>query len=208
MAEIVVTELRPADRERWAELWRGYLDFYETTLPEAIYDETWRRLMTPGPIFGFGARLGDAAAPLVGITHYLFHHHAWSRARLPAALLDNQGRQRHGPAALRPARQVQWLYPLRLRARLSSDGFRRRSTHCSTYRGRKRNPRPSYRAGKVKQAEQHMSRVRLGQTEQGSFVVTLLAPVPHSRVVGRAEASPSLAARARPGRRKDWVTFE
>ena len=44
MAEIVVTELRPADRERWAELWRGYLDFYETTLPEAIYDETWRRL--------------------------------------------------------------------------------------------------------------------------------------------------------------------
>ena len=34
--------------------------------------------MTPGPIFGFGARLGDAAAPLVGITHYLFHDHAWS----------------------------------------------------------------------------------------------------------------------------------
>jgi len=78
MAEIVVTELRPADRERWAELWGGYLDFYETTLPEAIYEETWRRLMTPGPIFGFGARLGDAAAPLVGITHYLFHDHAWS----------------------------------------------------------------------------------------------------------------------------------
>jgi GNAT superfamily N-acetyltransferase len=34
--------------------------------------------MTPGPIFGFGARLGDGAAPLVGITHYLFHDHAWS----------------------------------------------------------------------------------------------------------------------------------
>ena len=166
MAEIVVTELRPADRERWAELWRGYLDFYETTLPEAIYDETWRRLMTPGPIFGFGARLGDAAAPLVGITHYLFHDHAWSpkqvcylqdlfvdaklrgtgcgraliervgqvaRARLPAALLDNQGRQRHGPAALRPARQVQWLYPLRLRARLSTDGFCRRSTRLTDW---------------------------------------------------------------------------
>lgn len=44
------------------------------------------------------------------------------------------------------------------------------------------NPRSSYRAGKVKQAEQYMSRVRLGQRERGSFVVTLLAPVPHAMV--------------------------
>ena len=36
-------------------------------------------MMAPdGAIRGFGARLGDAAAPLVGITHYLFHDHAWS----------------------------------------------------------------------------------------------------------------------------------
>lgn len=79
MSEIVVTELRPTDRERWNALWRGYLDFYETRLPEAIYDLTWTRLMTPdGTIRGFGARLGAASAPLVGITHYLFHDHAWS----------------------------------------------------------------------------------------------------------------------------------
>src|SRR6516162_10961144 len=55
------------------------------------------------------------------------------RARLPAALLDHQGRQRHGPAALRPARQVQWLYPLRLRARLSTDWFCRRSTRLTDW---------------------------------------------------------------------------
>jgi GNAT superfamily N-acetyltransferase len=78
MSDIVVTRLRPEDRPRWAELWRGYLEFYETSLPDAIYDHTWQRLMAPGPIFGFGARLGDAAAALVGITHYLFHDHAWS----------------------------------------------------------------------------------------------------------------------------------
>jgi GNAT superfamily N-acetyltransferase len=78
MAEIVVTELRDNDRERWAELWRGYLDSYETSLPDSIYEETWRRLMAPGPIFGFGARLGDPTSPLVGIAHYLFHDHAWS----------------------------------------------------------------------------------------------------------------------------------
>jgi len=78
MSDIVVTEFRPDDRPRRAELWRGYLDFYETSLPEANYDHTWERLMAPGPIYGFGARLGNASAPLIGITHYLFHDHAWS----------------------------------------------------------------------------------------------------------------------------------
>jgi GNAT superfamily N-acetyltransferase len=78
MSDIVVTELRETDRRRWGELWRGYLDFYETSLPEAIYDLTWRRLMEAKALYGFGARLGDAEAELVGITHYLFHDHAWS----------------------------------------------------------------------------------------------------------------------------------
>lgn len=39
------------------------------------------------------------------------------------------------------------------------------------------NPRPLYRAGANKEASDYMRRVRLGQTEQGSFVVTLLSPV-------------------------------
>jgi hypothetical protein len=41
-----------------------------------------------------------------------------------------------------------------------------------------KDPRASYRAGKVKDAADYMDKVRLGQTEQGSFIVTLLAPVP------------------------------
>ncbi len=79
MTGTVVTELRAEDHARWTELWRGYLDFYETTLPPAVYDHTWARLIGgAGPIFGFGARRDDPAGPLVGIVHYLFHDHAWS----------------------------------------------------------------------------------------------------------------------------------
>jgi len=78
MADIVVTAIRPQDRARWAELWRGYLEFYETELPPYIYEHTWRRLTAAeSPIRGLGARLGSDTAPLVGITHYLFHAHAW-----------------------------------------------------------------------------------------------------------------------------------
>ena len=39
------------------------------------------------------------------------------------------------------------------------------------------NPRPLYRAGSNREAADHVQRIRLGQTEQSSFVVTLLTPV-------------------------------
>jgi GNAT superfamily N-acetyltransferase len=79
LVEIVVNPIIAADRDRWAQLWRGYLDFYETRLPAEIYDHTWQRLIAAdSPIHGLGARQGGATAPLVGIAHYLFHPHAWT----------------------------------------------------------------------------------------------------------------------------------
>jgi len=79
LVEIVVNPITRQDRDRWAELWRGYLDFYETRLPPEIYDHTWQRLISVvGPIRGLGARQGGGTSPLVGIVHYLFHPHAWT----------------------------------------------------------------------------------------------------------------------------------
>ena len=40
-----------------------------------------------------------------------------------------------------------------------------------------REPRPLYRAGANREANNYLNQVRLGQTEQGSYVVTLLTPV-------------------------------
>jgi GNAT superfamily N-acetyltransferase len=72
------TILEPADRERWTELWRGYLTFYETTLPDDIYAATWERIIDPkGAIHALGVR--DPTGRIVGIAHYLVHAHAWSR---------------------------------------------------------------------------------------------------------------------------------
>jgi len=43
-----------------------------------------------------------------------------------------------------------------------------------------KHPRATFRAGSVREAADYLSGVRLGQTERGSFVVTLLSPVPPS----------------------------
>lgn len=56
-----------------------------------------------------------------------------------------------------------------------------------------RAPQALYRAGANKEASDYMRRVRLGQTEHGSFVVTLLAPVP-----------PQLQPQLEP----HWISFE
>jgi hypothetical protein len=47
------------------------------------------------------------------------------------------------------------------------------SAACAAY-----EPRSSYHLGKMQPAAYYMSKVKLGQTEAGSFVVALLAPVP------------------------------
>lgn len=77
-----MTTIRPlqtTDRARWDELFRGYLTFYETELPAATYDETWRRLMSADEDpQGFGAV--DDAGTLVGIVHFLYHRSTWDVA--------------------------------------------------------------------------------------------------------------------------------
>jgi GNAT superfamily N-acetyltransferase len=81
---LAITALTEADRPRWTELWRGYLDFYETVLPDAIYDHTWSRLMAGAEIHGLAARKDGE---IIGITHYLFHAHCWSLG--PACYLQD-----------------------------------------------------------------------------------------------------------------------
>ena len=38
-----ITRFEAADFARWAELWRLYLEFYKTELPQSQYENTWAR---------------------------------------------------------------------------------------------------------------------------------------------------------------------
>ena len=46
-AEIDIRPLRLDERAAWEPLWKGYLDFYKTTVPKETYDATWSRLHDP-----------------------------------------------------------------------------------------------------------------------------------------------------------------
>lgn len=79
MTGISIRPLEKADNGDWRRLWTAYLDFYETKLPEEVYETTWQRLFTPGEFEpkGFIALMDGKA---VGLTHYLYHRSGWSLA--------------------------------------------------------------------------------------------------------------------------------
>ena len=74
--KIVIRELRAEDRPEWAEMWRDYLAFYETSVPEEVYDSTFGRLLGDDPQ-DFSCFVAEQSGRLLGLTHYLFHRHAW-----------------------------------------------------------------------------------------------------------------------------------
>lgn len=71
-----IRPLRPEDEAEWRRLWTGYLAFYQTTVPEAVYASTFARLLGDDPQ-DFSALVAEGDGKLLGLTHYLFHRHAW-----------------------------------------------------------------------------------------------------------------------------------
>lgn len=71
-------EIRPLtvqDEAAWRPLWRGYLEFYRSTLTEAETADAWRRLLEGDPQFGLAA-FDDGE--MLGFVHCLVHATTWS----------------------------------------------------------------------------------------------------------------------------------
>ncbi len=65
-----------SDRPQWDRLWKGYLAFYKTALPDHVSDVTFGRLMRPSePLHGIGAVVDSR---LVGFAHFLLHRSTWA----------------------------------------------------------------------------------------------------------------------------------
>ncbi len=71
-----IRPLRPDDHDQWRHLWTGYLQFYQTSVPEEVYTSTFARLLGDDPR-DFSALVADQDGHLLGLTHYLFHRHCW-----------------------------------------------------------------------------------------------------------------------------------
>lgn len=71
-----IRPLNASDKPGWTELWRAYLDFYETTVPDRVYDTTFARLCSPVHADQHGL-IALADKRPIGLVHYLYHAHNW-----------------------------------------------------------------------------------------------------------------------------------
>ena len=76
MTDVLIRPLRASDETGWRPLWRGYLEFYATELPEEVTAMTWRRLLDPQePLFGLVA---ERRGGIAGFAHCVLHRGTWS----------------------------------------------------------------------------------------------------------------------------------
>ena len=71
-----IRPLRASDERQWRHLWTGYLAFYQTTVPQQVYQTTFARLLGDDPR-DFNCLVAEQDGRLIGLAHYLSHRHAW-----------------------------------------------------------------------------------------------------------------------------------
>jgi len=67
---IAIGKLEPSDRAAWEALFRAYIDFYQRTESQEMYDRAWDEFQADTRLHALGARLDGK---LVGITHFFIH---------------------------------------------------------------------------------------------------------------------------------------
>lgn len=74
--DVLIRPLTEADQAEWRRLWAAYITFYESSVTEEVYASTFARLLGDDPQ-DYSCLVAELDGKLIGLTHYLFHRHAW-----------------------------------------------------------------------------------------------------------------------------------
>jgi GNAT superfamily N-acetyltransferase len=71
-----IRPLKETDHAEWRRLWTAYLEFYESSVSDEVYETTFSRLISADHTTqnAFFALLNGRA---VGLVHYILHPHNW-----------------------------------------------------------------------------------------------------------------------------------
>jgi GNAT superfamily N-acetyltransferase len=74
-----VRRLEPRDKAAWLPLFKGYIEFYKSSVADDVIDETFTRLLSGKEGFHIGFVAVDASDTPIGLAHVLFHRSTWSK---------------------------------------------------------------------------------------------------------------------------------
>ncbi len=73
---VITRPLAAADKPQWRTLWTAYLEFYETSVADDVYETTFKRLLDPSRPQQI-CLVAEAENRLIGLAHIIYHPHNW-----------------------------------------------------------------------------------------------------------------------------------
>ena len=75
-----VRRLEVKDKAAWLALFKGYVSYYRTTVPDDVIEAVWTHFMAGTPDAHIGLVAVDEGDHPVGLAHILLHRSTWSTA--------------------------------------------------------------------------------------------------------------------------------
>lgn len=76
MSDVEIRPVTAEDHEAWLPLWKAYLTFYKTELPDYVTQSTWQRFLDSNEPAHAALALKDGKA--IGMVHFIYHRSNWS----------------------------------------------------------------------------------------------------------------------------------
>ena len=77
MTDFRIRKAGENDRQQWYPLWQGYLEFYQSSLPDELTDLLWQRILDPNHEIQARVAEDESNGRLVGLVHFFPHAHTW-----------------------------------------------------------------------------------------------------------------------------------
>ena len=76
---IAVRKLTPRYKLAWLPMFKGYIEFYKSSIADDVIEETWLRLLSGAEGLHVGLVAVDGRDTPIGLAHVLFHRSTWSK---------------------------------------------------------------------------------------------------------------------------------
>jgi GNAT superfamily N-acetyltransferase len=71
----IIRAALPSDEPAWRQLWRGYCDYYEADVPEAVTNRTWKRILDPDA--QVMCLVAEVEGKVYGFANCVVHENTW-----------------------------------------------------------------------------------------------------------------------------------
>jgi GNAT superfamily N-acetyltransferase len=72
---VTIRPIAVTDKERWLDLYKQYIVFYKSSLPDEQYELTWKRIHSD---FNINGLIAELDGQVVGFAHYIFRPSTWA----------------------------------------------------------------------------------------------------------------------------------